>query len=139
MHSLIYFCHRVYLDFSMIIIILDEYRSIVDGYTLNRATSFLPRVLFVVKLENYDKLDHFINIYSDVPLLCHSLYIVRTARGIDLQSHCPNADPKLIFSRNIYIVWSVNDQERGVGKTRPERSARQVKQGTFACSEVIFD
>jgi hypothetical protein len=39
---------------------------------LDRATLFLPRLLFVVKLESYDKNDHFVNIYADLPLFCQS-------------------------------------------------------------------
>jgi len=37
------------------------------------------------------------------------------------------------------LVWRVYDQERGIGKTQPERSVRQDKQGAFACSEIAFD
>jgi hypothetical protein len=52
MYSLINFFHRFYLDFSIMIIILDEFWSFVDKYPLNRAASFLPRLLFVIKLES---------------------------------------------------------------------------------------
>ena len=131
MKSFIGFILWFYLNGSSIFIILDEYRGIVDKCTLNRAASLFPRVLFVVELESYGKCWHFVNVYSDLPFRSQSLQIVWTAWGIHFQSHCPYAYSKLVFSRNIYIVRSINDQERGIGKTQPERSARQVKQGPF--------
>ena len=73
MQPFIWFVSRLNLDISIMIIIADKYRGIVDEYPLNRATRFLPWVVFVVELESYDKNDHFVNVYSDVPLLCQSL------------------------------------------------------------------
>ena len=60
------------LDCPSVVIILDEYRGIVDKCALNRAANLLPRVLFVVELESYDKHDYVVNVYGDVPLLCQS-------------------------------------------------------------------
>ena len=37
------------------------------------------------------------------------------------------------------VVWRIYDQERGVSKTQPERSACQVKQGAFTSSKITFD
>ena len=76
MQSLIHFVMRLNLDCLFVIIVLDESRGIMDKCTLNRAANLLPRVLFVVELESYDKHDHFVNVYSDVPLLFQSLQIV---------------------------------------------------------------
>ena len=73
MQSFICFFLRFNLDFLYVLIILHEYRGIVDKCALNRAANFIPRALFVVELESYDKHDHFVNVYSDVPLLCQSL------------------------------------------------------------------
>jgi hypothetical protein len=139
MQSFISFVLRFNLDFLSFLIILDEYRGIADKCALNRAANLLPGVLFVVELESYGKHDHFVNVYSDVPLLSQSLQLVCTTWCINFQCHCPYAYPKLIFSRNIYIVWSVNDQERGIGEAQPERSTRQVKQGAFTGLEVTFN
>ena len=73
MKSLIGFVLRFNLDFLSVLIVLDEYRGIVDNCALNRTANFFPRVLFVVKFESYGKHDHFVDVYSDVPLLCQSL------------------------------------------------------------------
>ena len=72
MHSLIRFFLRLDRNFAVIFIILYEDRGIVDECPLDRATLFLPRLLFVVKLESYDKNDHFVNIYADLPLFSQS-------------------------------------------------------------------
>jgi hypothetical protein len=45
----------------------------------------------------------------------------------------------LIFSRDVYFIWWVYDQERGISNGEPERSACQIKQGAFTCSEVTFN
>ena len=37
------------------------------------------------------------------------------------------------------VIGSVDDQERGIGKTEPGRSLSQVKQSAFACSEITFN
>ena len=50
----------------------------------------------------------------------------------------PNSKPKVILSRNVHIVWRVDDQGRGIGKTQPEWSICQIKQRVFARSEIIF-
>ena len=71
--SFISFLQRLNLDFHSELIILDEYRGIMDKCALNRAANLLPRVLFVVELESYGKHDHLVNIYGDVPLLPKSL------------------------------------------------------------------
>jgi hypothetical protein len=92
MQSFIGFVLWFNLNSLSVLIILDEYRGIVDKCALNRATDLLPGVLFVIELESYDKNDHFVNVHGDVPLFCQSLQKVRTARGINLQSHCPDAN-----------------------------------------------
>jgi len=69
MQSFIRFILWFNLDFLPVLIVLDEYRGIMDKYALNRATSLLPRELFVVELESYGKHYHFVNVYSDMPLL----------------------------------------------------------------------
>ena len=56
------FVLRLNLDFSIVVIIRDKYRGVVDECPLDRATRFLPGVVFVVELESYDKYDHFIDI-----------------------------------------------------------------------------
>ena len=106
------------------VIIFDKERGITDKYTLNRAASLHPRILFVVELESYDKLDQFVDVYSDVPLLLHSLQIVCATWCINFQGHCPNPDPKFVFPWNINVIWSFDDQERGIGETQPERRIR---------------
>jgi len=73
MQSFVGFFLRSNLNFFSMLIIRHEYRGIADKCTLNRATNLLPRVLFVVKLESYDKHYHFVNVYGDVPLLFQSL------------------------------------------------------------------
>ena len=73
MMTLIHFILRFYLDCLFVIIILYEMWGIVKRYPLDRATSLLPRVLFVIELESYGKNDQFVNVYGDVPLLCQSL------------------------------------------------------------------
>jgi hypothetical protein len=139
MQSFIGFVLWFNLNSLSVFIILDEYRGIADKRALNRATNLFPRVLFVVELESYDKYDHFVNVYRDVPLLFQSLQIVCAAWRSNFQGHCPDTYPKLIFMRNIYVVWRVYDQERGISKTQPERSTRQVKQGAFTCSEIALN
>ena len=62
MQSSMLFVLRLDLDFLIVVIIRDEYRSIVDKCPLDRATRFLPRLTFVVELEIYSENDHFINI-----------------------------------------------------------------------------
>ena len=76
MQSFISFVLRFNLDFLSFLIILDEYRGIADKCALNRSANLLPGVLFVVKLESYHKKDHFVNIYTTVPLLFWSLQII---------------------------------------------------------------
>ena len=73
MKSFIRFILWVNLNCQSVVIILYEYRGIVDKCTLNRATRLLPGVFFIVKLESYSKYDYFVNVYSNVPLLCQSL------------------------------------------------------------------
>jgi len=101
MQSFISFVLRLNLDFLAVLIILDEYRGIVDKSALNRAANLLPRMLFVVELESYDKHDHFVNVYSDVPLLSQSLQVICATWCINLQGHCPNANPKFVCPWNI--------------------------------------
>jgi len=137
--SFIRFALRLNLDLLSALIILHKYRGVMNECALNRITRLLPRVLFVVELESYGKDDHFVNIKCDLPLLFQSLKIICATWCINFQGHCPYAYPKLIFSRNIYLVWRVYYQERGVGKTKPWWSACQVKQGAFTCSEVTFN
>jgi len=48
----------------------------MDKCAFYRSANLLPRVLFVISLESYANYDHFVNIYSDVPLLFQSLKIV---------------------------------------------------------------
>ena len=84
MQSFIGFVLRFNLDCLCVLIILDEYRGIADKRALNRAANLFPRVLFVVELESYDKYDHFVNVYRDVPLLFQSLQIVCAAWCINL-------------------------------------------------------
>ena len=62
MQSSVLFVLRLDLDFSIVVIIRDEYRGIVDKCSLDRATRLLPRLLFVIELEGYAKKDHFVNI-----------------------------------------------------------------------------
>jgi hypothetical protein len=73
MQSFISFVLWHNLDFHSELVILDEYRGIMDKCALNGATNLLPRVLFVVELKSYGKHDHLVNIYGDVPLLSQSL------------------------------------------------------------------
>jgi hypothetical protein len=101
MESFIGFVLRFNLNFLYVLMIRDEYRGIVDKCALNRAASLLPRVLFVVELKSYAKHDHFVNVYSDVPLLVQSPQRIRVTRRTDVQGHCPRAYPKLIFPRHI--------------------------------------
>ena len=117
MKSLIRFVHRPDLDLSAVFIILHKYRGVVDEYALNRTASLLPGLLFVIELENYDKNYHFVNVYANTPLLIQSLQIVRPAWCINFKRDFPNSKPKLIFSRNLHLIWSVDDQERRIGKT----------------------
>ena len=117
MQSFIGFVLRFNLDFTSALIISDECWGVADKCALNRTANLLPRILFVVELESYGKDDHFVNIKCDLPLLFESLKIIYATWCINFQGHCPYAYPKLIFSRNIYLVWRVYYQERGVGKT----------------------
>ena len=101
MEAFIGFFLRLNLDLLSVLIILDEYRGIVDKCTLDRAANLLPRVLFVVELESYGKHDHFVNVYGDVPLLSQSLQRICVTWRTNFQSHCPRAYPKLIFSGDV--------------------------------------
>ena len=138
MQSLIHFILRLNLDFLWVLVILDEYWGIAYECALNRAADFFPRALFVVEIESYSKNDHFVNVYSGEPLHFQSLQIVGATRCCHFQRHFPYADEEFVFSWNIYIVWRIYDQERGIDKIQPELSARQVKQGTFTRSEIAF-
>jgi len=73
MKSFIWFILWFNLNCLAVFIILDEHRGIVDKCTLDRAANLLPWLLFVVELESYYKDNHFVNVYSDVPLFCQSL------------------------------------------------------------------
>jgi len=139
MQSFIGFVLRLNLDFHSFLIKLDKYRGIADKGALNGAANFLPRVLFVVEFESYSKYDHFINVYSNVPLLTQSLQLICTTWCFNFYGHLPYAYQKMIFSRKFYIVWSIDDQERGISKTQPTRRARQVKQGAFTSSKITFN
>ena len=99
--SFIGFVLRLNLDFHLELVILDEYRGIMDKCALNRAANLLPRVLFVVELESYGKHDHFVNVYGDVPLLSQSLQRICVTWRSNFQGHCPRAYPKLIFSGDV--------------------------------------
>jgi hypothetical protein len=101
MQSFIGFVLRLNLDFHSELIILDEYRGIMDKCALNRAANLLPRVLFVVKLKSYGKHDHFVNVYGDVPVFSHSLQRICVTWCFDFQGYCPRAYPKLVFSGDI--------------------------------------
>ena len=70
MQSFIHFVLWLNLNISSVLIIRDEYRGIPEKCALDRAANLLPRLLFVVELESYLKHDHFVNVYTDVPLLC---------------------------------------------------------------------
>ena len=111
----------------------------MDKETFNSATNFFPRLRLVVELESSHKHDQIVNVYYDETLRFQSLQIVVAARRIYFQCHCPDANPKLIFARNIYVISRGYDQEGGIGKTYPERSARQVEQGAFTCLEIAFN
>ena len=138
MKSFIDLVLRLNLNCLSVLIILDEYWGIADKCTLNRAAKLFPGLLFVVELENYDKHDNFVNVDSDVTLLFQSLQISCATWCINFQGHIPPANAKLILSWNIYIVWWGYDQVRGIFQTKPERSARQVKQGAFTFAPVTF-
>ena len=73
MQSFVGFVLWFYLNYLSMVIIIHESRGIVDKCAFNRATSFLPGLLFGVELESYDKNDHFVNVHGDMPLLCQSL------------------------------------------------------------------
>ena len=73
MQSFICFVRRLNLNYLATLFISDEYRGIVDKCSLNRATDLFPRMLLLVELESHGKNDHIVNIYSDMPLLFHSL------------------------------------------------------------------
>jgi len=139
MKSFIGFVLRFDLDYLSVVIINHKSRGIVDKCTLYRAANLLPRVLFVIELESYDKHDYFVDVYSDVPLFCQTLQIVCATRCFNFQRDCPYTYPKMIFPWDVYIVWRGDEQERRIGKTQPERFPCQVKQGAFTCSEVVFD
>ena len=72
MESLIHFIHRLDLDFLLNVIILHECRSIEDECALDGPTRFLPGLLFVVDLESYHQLSHFVDIHSNMPLFSNS-------------------------------------------------------------------
>jgi len=76
MQTFIRFVLWLNLDISSVLIIRDKYWGIPDECALDKAANFLPRMLFVVELESYLKHDHFVNVHSDVPLLCQSLKII---------------------------------------------------------------
>ena len=139
MHSLILFVLRLNLDFSIVIIICDKYRGIVDLCPLDRATRLLPGLPFVIELEVYAQNYYFVDVQSNMAFLLNSLQIVRVAWSINFQGDFPNTEPKAILSRNIYIIRSVNNEGRGIGETQPQRSFCQIKQSAFACSEVTFN
>ena len=84
MESFIGFVLRFNFNILPVLIIFDKCRGIVDKCSLNRATSLLPRVMFFVKLESYGKHDHFVNVYSDVPLLSQSLQVICATWCINL-------------------------------------------------------
>ena len=139
MQSFIGFVLRFNLDLHSFLIKLDENRGIADKSALNGAANFLPRVLFVVELESYGKYDHLVNVYSNVPLFTQSLQLICTTWCFNFYGHLPYANEKMIYTRKIYIVWSINDQKRGISKTQPTRRARQVKQGAFTSSKITFN
>ena len=62
MQSSMLFVLRLDHNFSIVVIIRDEYRGIVDKCPLDRATRFFPRMPFVVELKIYSDNDHLINI-----------------------------------------------------------------------------
>ena len=93
---------------------------------------------FIVELECDGKNHKLVNVNADVTLLFDSLQIGRVARCLDFYVHFPNAEPKAILTGNVDLVWSVNDQERGIGQAQPERSFSQVKQSAFARLEILF-
>ena len=110
MQSFIHFVLRLNLDISSVLIIRNEYWGIPDECAIDRAADLLPRLLFVVELESYLKHDHFVNVYTNVPLLLWSLQIILAAWCINFQCHFPYAYPEFIFARNLYIVGSGDDQ-----------------------------
>ena len=109
MKSLVSFVLRFNLDFLSVLIIGDECRGIEDKCALNRAANLLPRVLFIVELESHDKYDHLLNVYTHMSCLFQSLQIVWATRRINFEGNFPYAYEKMVFSRNIYLVWSVDD------------------------------
>ena len=139
MDSYIRIILRIDLDFSIIVIIFHKYRGIVDECPLDKATRFLPWLFFVVELKGYGKNNHFVNIYTSDTLFFNSLQIGWKTWCLNSQGHFPNTYPKPILSRNIYVVWSIDDQGREIWKTQPWWSIIQVKQSAFACSEVTFN
>ena len=80
-----------------------------------------------------------VNIYANVTWFCHPLQIGRVTWRLDYHDHFPNTQPEAIFSRNVHIIWSGNNQGRGIVKTQPVRSSRQIKQRAFARSEIVFN
>jgi hypothetical protein len=72
MDATIWFFLRLNRDLTIIFIIYDELRSVVDEYPLIRTAGLVPRVLFVVELESHDKDDHLVNIDANMPLIYQS-------------------------------------------------------------------
>ena len=139
MFSLILFVFGADFNLPSMLIILNKSRSIVDECALNIAARLLPWLLFVVELESHDKYDQFIDIYSNKTWLFRSLQVVCAARCLNLQGYLPYTHPKVIFSRNIHIIRSLNNQGRGITKFHPVRSISQIKQSPFARSEINLD
>ena len=139
MKSLIRFVHRPDLDLSAVFIILHKYGGVVDESPLDRAARFCPWLLFVVNLESYSENNHFVNVNASVALFFNSVQVSRTTRCNNFQRDFPNSKPKFIISRNKHIIWSVDNQGRGIRKTQPERGTSQVKQRAFARSEITFN
>ena len=63
MGTSILFVLRPDRDFSAVIIEVDESRGIVNFCTLYVAASFLPRLLFIVKVEGQDENYFLVDIY----------------------------------------------------------------------------
>jgi len=69
MQSFIHFVLWLNLDISSFLIISDKYWGIPNECTLYSSTNLLPGLLFVVEFESHYKKDHFVNVYTNVPLL----------------------------------------------------------------------
>ena len=139
MSSLITLILRSNLDILAVLVVGDEGGRTAEEGAEDGAADATPGVCVRVVGEGDGEGGEGVEVEGDGVVVGEVLEIIRTTRRLNDHSHFPNPHPKPIIPRHINLIRRVNNQKRRIPQTDPKRSPRQVKQGPFTCSKVLFN